>query len=318
MVVTGYRFRDLEPERRILAPIATVTGVQPQSRDELITATAHADAILNQLCMIDADTIAALECCRVIVICGVGVDSVDIEAATARGIMVCNVPDYCTEEVATHTLALLLAFERRVPHMMAHLRGGQWDDPHAYVIRRLAGRTLGLLGFGRIARRVGALAAAFGLHVLTSDPYVPPEQTREAGVEWVPLDSLLARSDYLSLHTPLTPETRRLIGAEALAKMRAGAVLINTSRGKIVDEEALIAALRDGRLRGAALDVFQEEPIVPTNPLLQMDNVIVTPHLAWYSEEAQTEVRQQAAQEIHRVLLGEPARNPVNRLVHRD
>lgn len=312
VVLTGCRYETLEPERRILAPIATVTSVPPGRCDRLIDAVAHADAILNHLCTIDAEIIVSLRRCRVIVICGVGLDSVDISAATARGILVCNVPDYCTDEVATHALALLLAMERQLPRMVNRLRAGEWDEPDRYDIRRLRGRSLGLLGFGRIAQRVGALGAAFGLDVFAHDPYVSPERAREAGATWVTFDSLFANSDYLSLHVPLDAATHHLVNRETLRRIRRGAILINTSRGRIVDEEALIAALSDGTLRGAALDVFEQEPIPPTSPLLHMDNVIVTPHLAWYSAEARDEVRQRAAQEIRRVLSGKPARNPVN------
>jgi len=313
-VVVGHRFENLDFEREILAPVAQVFEVHPQNDDELIGAIADADAILKQNCELGPTIIAALARCRVIVTYGVGVDTIDVDAATARGILVCNVPDYCIEEVATHTLALLLTFERKIPQMMARLRGGHWEGPEAYTIHRLTGRTLGLLGFGRIGQRVGALGAAFGLRVLAHDPYLTSEQVRRAGAEWIPLDDLWTRSDYLSVHCPLTRETKEMIGATELARMREDAVLINTSRGRVVHEEALIEALKAGRLRGAALDVFQDEPIAPTHPLLALDNVIVTPHLAWYSDRAQSDVRLRAAEEVRRVLLGSPPKHPVNHI----
>jgi D-3-phosphoglycerate dehydrogenase len=313
VVVTGHRFATLEPEREVLRGVAELHEVHPGTPEELVLATRDADAILNQTCRLDATVIAALRRCRVIQTYGVGVDSVDVAAATTRGIFVCHVPDYCVDEVATHTLALLLAFERRVPQLMERLREGVWLGPTAFPMHRLAGRTLGLLGFGRIARRVALMSAGFGLTVLTHDPEVTFDDTRAAGAEWLPLPRLLTRSDYLSVHVPLLPATRGLLGADALALLRPEAVVINTSRGAVIDQAALIDALQKGRLRGAALDVFEEEPLDAASPLVRLSSVVLTPHLAWYSEEAQDEVKRRAAEEVRRVLTGNPPRHPVNR-----
>jgi D-3-phosphoglycerate dehydrogenase len=314
VVAMGHRFDDLSVEQRILSPVAAVVDAFPRTEEELIIAAHGADGILNQLCQLTPRVITGLERCRVIAVYGVGVDSVDVAAATTRGIQVCNVPDYCTEEVAVHTLALLLSFERRIPQMMAHLEGGHWDAPRRYAIHRLTGRSLDLLGFGRIARRVAVLGQALGLRVLTHDPFVPPEDVAAVAAEWLPQMTLLSQSDYLSIHIPLTPATSGLLGPAELAVMRPGAILINTSRGNVFQEAALVTALRNGRIRGAALDVFVEEPIPPSNPLLNMENVIITPHMAWYSEEAETDVRQQAAAEVRRVLTGATPTHPVNQV----
>ena len=311
-VVTGHSFPTLAPEREVLAGVATVVESQPRDRAEVIAAARDADAIMNQQSLIDAAVIAALTRCRVIVAYGIGTDKIDLAAAAARGIRVCHVPDYCVDEVASHAMALLLAFERRVPQAMARLVHGHWDHPTAGSIRRLAGRTLGLLGLGRIGRRVAALAAPFGLRVVAHDPYLAAAPTGQPGVEWVSFDELLTTAHYLSIHCPLTPETRGLMGAAQFARMRADAVLVNASRGKIVQEAALVAALREGRLRGAALDVFEEEPLSPGNSLLDLDNVVLTPHVAWYSDEAQDELKREVAGEVRRALLGEPPRHPVN------
>jgi D-3-phosphoglycerate dehydrogenase len=313
VAVTGHRFATLAPEREVLRGIADLYEVHPGTQGDLIDAIRDADAVLNQTCQLDATVIAALGRCRVIQTYGVGVDSVDVAAATARGIVVCHVPDYCVEEVATHTLALVLAFERRVPQLMQGLRDGVWLGPTAFPMHRLAGRTLGLLGFGRIARRVAQMAVGFGLVVLTHDPEVTPDAARRADAEWLPLARLLTRSDYLSVHVPLLPATRGFLGVDALARLRPDAVVINTSRGAVIHQAALIEALEMGRLRGAALDVFEEEPLEPTSTLLRLRNVVLTPHLAWYSEEAQEEVKRRAAEEVRRVLTGEPPRHPVNR-----
>lgn len=313
VVVTGARFGSLAPERQILEGVAEVREASPRGRQELLAATQDADAILNQTCSLDAEVIAALARCRVIVQYGVGADSIDIEAATRRSIQVCHVPDYCTEEVTAHTWALLLGFERKIPQMLNRLRAGHWDIVPTHQIHRLAGRTLGLLGFGRIARRVAAVGAAFGMRLLAHDPFVEPVPMAAAGAESTALDHLMARSDYVSIHVPLTPATRGLVGAELLALVCPGAVLVNTSRGKVVREDALIAALREGRLRGAALDVFEDEPLPPAHPFREMDNVVLSPHVGWYSVEAREEVRRRAAEEVRSVLLGEPPRHPVNR-----
>jgi D-3-phosphoglycerate dehydrogenase len=302
----------MEPEREVLAGVAELVETQPKNQEEVIAAARDADAIMNQESQIKGPVIAALTRCKIIVAYGVGLDKIDVEAATAKGILVCRVPDYCKDEVATHTMALLLAFERKVPQSMARLQAGHWYHPTPGSMRRLTDRVLGLLGFGNIARRVAEMAAPFGFRIITHDPFITKGESQSGGAKWVSLDRLLADSDYLSIHCPLTEETQGFFGAETLAKMRPEAVLINASRGKIVQEAALVEALKASCLRGAALDVFQEEPLSPGSPLLKMDNVVLTPHTAWYSDDAQTQLKRQVAEEVRRALVGEPPINPAN------
>ncbi|MFO1061019.1 MAG: C-terminal binding protein [Dongiaceae bacterium] len=313
VVVTGHHFHTLEPERAVLADLADLVEAQPRSREEVIAAARDADAILNQDGRLDGPVIDALRHCRIIVAYGVGTDRIDVDAATARGIQVCNVPDYGLDEVAAHAIALLLAFERRIPQQAAAVRAGEWAQPPEGSSRRLAGRVLGIVGLGRIGRRVAALGRAFQLQVICADPHVPSDEAMRHSVQSVGLDELLQRADYVSLHCPLTEHTRGMLNAAAFARMKPDAVLINVARGPVVDEAALIETLRAGRLRGAALDVLEHEPTPTDNPLLSMENVIITPHTAWYSEEAQQRLKVGAAEEVRRALLGEPPRCPVNR-----
>ncbi len=311
-VVTGHSFSSLAIEREVLTNVAELVETQPRSRDEVIAAARDAHAVLNQNSLIDTEVVRSLSKCRVIVAYGIGTDKIDLVEATKQGIQVCNAPDYCLEEVATHTIALLLSIERQIPMMMARLRAGHWDHPHCGSMRRLSGLTFGCLGMGRIAQLVAKSALALGMRVIATDPFVAT--TTVAGVDFVSLDELLLRSDYLSIHCPLTPETHGLVDAGFIAKMRPDAVLINASRGKIVRESDLISALSRGRLRAAGLDVFESEPLDPDNPLLRMDNVVVTPHVAWHSEAAEEELKRTVAEEARLVLCGLAPRFPVNEL----
>lgn len=311
-VVTGHSFPALDIERSVLDGVATLMDPQPADRRQLLAAVRNADAIMNQNSIIDAEVIAAAPHCRVIVPYGIGVDKIDIEAATAHGIQVCNVPHYCIEEVAIHTLALLLGFERGIARGDARIRAGHWDHPARGSMRRLSGRTLGLLGFGRIARTVAGVAKAMQLKVIAHDPMVTAEEMQREGVESVQIGDLALRSQYISIHCPLTPQTRGLIDAGFLAAMRNDAVLINASRGRIIQEAALVDALAKARIRGAALDVFEVEPTPADNPLLTMENVMLAPHVAWYSDESQDELKFTVADEVRRVLTGIAPRFPVN------
>ncbi len=245
--------------------------------------------------------------------CGSGYDKVDVEAAHARGVEVVYVPDYGTDDVADHTLALLLACARRVPSSDRAMRAGQWL-PYAQLgaMRRLRGSTLGLLGFGRIARATAKRAFAFGMELLVHDPGVDDVTLAAAGARRADdLNDLLARADALSIHLPLTPATHRLIGAPELAAMKPGSLLVNTSRGEIVDEDALAAALAGGHLGGAGLDVFETEPLPQDSPLIGLESAVVTPHSAAFSEQALAEVRTRALDDALRVLAGDPPRDPV-------
>lgn len=263
---------------------------------------------------LDAEVLAAAERLRVIARAGIGVDNIDLEAATRKGILVMNIPGASTLAVAEHTFALLLALLRRIPMAWLSLREGRWERER-FVGAQLAGKTLGLLGLGRIGTEVARRARAFEMHVIAFDPYIPEERAAALQIELVPdLDELYARADILSLHVPLTRETHRLINREAFAKMKPGVILVNTARGAVVDEEALLEALNSGRVAGAALDTFSEEP--PRSPTLQAliahERVVAVPHLGGSTREAQRLISRQIAQQVLDALGGRDYRNVVN------
>lgn len=247
---------------------------------------------------------------------GIGLDTVDLAAATRHGVCVSHVPDFCYDEVADTAMTLLLAVARKVRLADRHVRGGSWVPSSLLPMRRLRGQTIGLVAFGNIARMVAERARGFGLRVLAFDPYVDAGAMARLGVEKVEtLEGLLAQSDIVSLHTPLTEETRALIGATAFAVMKPGAILINTSRGKVVDEPALIEALRSGRLAGAGLDVLWTEPPAKDNPLFAMDNVVLTPHYASSTVEAIQDLTEKVNRQIVQFLRGEWPTYLANRAV---
>jgi D-3-phosphoglycerate dehydrogenase / 2-oxoglutarate reductase len=249
--------------------------------------------------------------CKAIGRFGLGVDNIDIKAAAELGITVTYVPDYCMHEVSDHAMALLLALARKIPFSNRLVQGGRWEMPAVVPIHRLAGRVLGLVGFGNIPRALTPKAKAFGLRVVAHDPFVGGDALAAAGVEGKSFDELLAISDFVSVHAPLTPGTRGLFNADAFRKMKKGSILINTARGPLVDEAALIAALDAGHLGAAALDVVEVEPPAPESRLLGRDNLILTPHTAFYSVEALDELQAKCASDVARVLLGEPPVYPV-------
>jgi D-3-phosphoglycerate dehydrogenase / 2-oxoglutarate reductase len=305
-------FPNLDAARAVLAAIGAELELAPHpTPDAIMKIAAGADALLVTYAKITADMIGQMSRCRIISRFGIGVDNVDLAAATAAGIVVTKVPDYCIDEVSDHAMALLLAVGRKIALANGHVQDGRWEMPAVVPIHRLRGSVLGLVGFGRIPQLVVPKARAFGLQVIAFDPYAPADAFAREGVERVELPQLLSRSDYVSIHTPLLPETRGLFNADAFRQMKPTAYLINTARGPIVDEAALAAALDDGQLAGAALDVMPQEP--PTgSPLLGRENVIITPHTSFYSEESLLELQRKAAEEVAAVLSGRPPRNPVN------
>jgi D-3-phosphoglycerate dehydrogenase len=275
-------------------------------------AASDADALLVQYADVDEDALRTLERCRGVVRYGVGVDSVDVDAATRLGVWVVNVPDYGVEEVSDHALALVLGLLRGVVILDRAAREGRWDHAAAGALRRLSTRTVGVLGCGRIGSAFALKARALGFDVRAYDPLGIPEAVRAAGVEAASFEEVLEGSDAISLHVPLTRETRHLIDAGALGRMRAEAFVVNTSRGGVVDGAALRAALDEGRLGGAALDVLETEPPDPDDALVRHERVVVTPHAAWYSEESALTLKTEAAREAVRVVRGERPRSPVN------
>ena len=250
--------------------------------------------------------------CQVVARYGIGVDTIDLAAATARGVVVCNVPDAIHEEVADHAMALILALWRRFPKADAIARGEGWSWPALRPIHRIRGLTLGLVGFGNISRAVASRARPFGFRVIAYDPYVSVDEASSSSVELVTFAELLARSDVVSVHTPLTDETRGLFDREAFRQMKPMAYFVNTARGKIHDEGALHKAIVDGEIAGAGLDVFEMEPPDPANPLLSLESVIVTPHSAGYSEEGVQQILENAAWNVVAVLKGFYPRSIVN------
>jgi D-3-phosphoglycerate dehydrogenase len=312
VAVSDSVFPDLDPARRVLSTIDADLQLASQLTPEaILRISAEADALLVTYATITAEMIRQMRRCRIISRFGIGVDNVDIAAATAAGIVVTKVPDYCIDEVSDHAMALLLALVRKIPLANAQVHAGRWEMQAVVPIHRVRGNVLGLVGFGRIPQLVAPKAKSFGLRVVAYDPYIPQEIFSRAGVEGVDFLQLLKISDYVSIHSPLLPETRGLFNAEIFRQMKPTAYLINTARGPIVDETALARALDAGQLAGAALDVMPQEP--PSgSPLLGRNNVIITPHTSFYSEESLVDLQTKAAEEVVRVLKGQAPRNPVN------
>jgi D-3-phosphoglycerate dehydrogenase / 2-oxoglutarate reductase len=312
IAVTDSVFPSLDPAMAALKRVdPEVRMAASASAEDILAVARDADAILVTYAKLPGDLLRQLTRCKVIGRFGLGVDNIDVPAATERGITVTYVPDYCMHEVSDHAMALLLALARKIPLSNMLVQAGRWEMPAVVPIHRLHGRVLGLLGFGNIPRALAPKAKAFGLEVITHDPYVAPDTLTAAGVAAVGFDDLLARADFISVHAPLLPATRGLINAAALAKMKQGAFLINTARGPLVDEAALVAALDSGRLGGAALDVVAVEPLAKNSPLMGRDNVILTPHTGFYSVEALDELQSKCANDVARVLSGEKPVYPV-------
>jgi D-3-phosphoglycerate dehydrogenase len=284
-----------------------------RSADELIPQIQGAHALIVQWASISRPVIDSLQQCRVISRYGIGVDMIDLEAARERGILVCNVPDFCIEEVSTHTIAFVLALNRHILAHHAHVTSGKWGGPPGGAPVRLSRQSIGVVGLGKIGSEVARKAKGLGLRVYAYDPYLKPEQAETLGVELIGLDDLLRRSDYLSIHCPLTKETRHLIGAEQLARIKPSAYLINMARGPVVDQVALYNALAKGVIAGAAVDVLEQEPPRPDDPLLELPNVLFTPHTSSWSAESVVQLRRDVARNVVLVLRGDPPRAVVNR-----
>jgi D-3-phosphoglycerate dehydrogenase len=311
--VLTHVFPDLTPERAVLEPhgIDVIDGA-PLAPEARLREAEACDALLVQDTPIDAAFIGRLSRCRVLGLYGAGIDNADVGAARRRGMLVVHVPDYGTEEVADHALCLLLACARGLAPLGATLRAGAWDyGAAARPLHRLRGRTLGIVGLGRIGRRLAAKARALELRVLGTDPIFSPAQAAAAGIDWRPLPDLLAASDFVSLHAPLIPATEGMIGRDELARMKPGAYLINVARGGLVDESALLDALERRHLAGAGLDVLAIEPAPRDHPLVGHPRVVLTPHSAWYSEEGMRDLQRLLAEDVLRALHGKPPRRPV-------
>jgi D-3-phosphoglycerate dehydrogenase len=312
VVITDTVFSSTDPEREVLGELADLELAPAADEQTLRQVAAEADALLNCYAKLSPDLLRSLRRCRIIARYGIGVDTVPLNVASQAGIMVTNVPDYCIDEVSDHALALLLNLARGIGRASLATRAGDWDIGVVQPLFRLRGRTLAIVGFGRIGRALAEKARPLGLRIVASDRYVPDEAIRAAGVEPASLQSALEQADVVSVHVPLTDETRHLIDARALGWMKSTAFVVNTSRGPVIDTQALVDALRAGELAGAGLDVIEPEPPPPEHELRQMPNVLLTPHTAFYSEESQRELQRRAAEEVARVLRGEQPRSLVN------
>jgi D-3-phosphoglycerate dehydrogenase / 2-oxoglutarate reductase len=312
IAVTDSPFPSLDPAVAALKRVDPELRMAKSASAQDILAVAHdADAVLVTYAKLPGELLKEFTRCKVIGRFGLGVDNIDIPAAARLGITVTYVPDYCLHEVSDHAIALLLALARKIPFSNRLVQSGRWEVPPVVPLRRLEGQVLGLIGFGNIPRAIAPKAKAFGLKVISYDPYVSATAMNALGVEATSFEDLLGRSDFVSIHAPLLPATRSLMNAAAFAGMKKGGFVVNTARGPLIDEPALVAALDSGHLAGAALDVVAVEPLAEDSPLLGRDNVILTPHTAFYSLEALEELQTKCASDVARVLSGETPVYPV-------
>lgn len=305
VVITDYEFSTLEQEEAALGSLdVEIIRAQCCTEEDVIEVAKDADALINQYAPISRKVIESLPNLKVVSRYGIGVNTIDVEAATEHGVIVGNVTDYCLDEVSDHAFALIMACARKVVTLNNAVKNGNWDYKVSVPIFRLPGRVLGLVGFGKIPQTLAKKAQAFGINVISYDPFVSAEVASEFNVALVDLNELCEKSDFISVHAPLIEATRGMISDEQFDLMKKEAFIINTARGPVIDEKALIRALEAGKIGGAGLDVLEDEPIASDHPLLKMDNVILNPHAAWYSEESQLELQRKTAQNVADVLSG--------------
>jgi D-3-phosphoglycerate dehydrogenase len=313
VLITDYAWPDLDIEQSMLEPLGVELAVAQRGDEaELMELVPDADVILSCWKPLTPRTLDRAGRCTLISKFGTGLDNIAVEHATQLGILICNVPDFCLDEVSDHAMALLLACARRIVPFTGETRAGDWNPKNAHALRRLRGKTLGIVGYGAIAKTLIPKARAFGMEIVVYTPRIQPGQIELGVTATNDLHAMLGASDFVTIHAPATPETHHLIDAHALAAMKSTAWLINTSRGALIDEPALIAALQNGTIAGAALDVLAQEPPDPANPLLSMPNVLVTPHAAFSSRESLEDLRQKACQRVIEVLRGELPQRIVN------
>ena len=319
VVITDYDFGDVDVEKGILeAAGAEVIALQAKAQEDLFDIAPDCAAMINQYARIGKETIMRMQKCEVIARYGVGVDIVDVETATGQGILVTNVQDYCTEEVADHAIALWLTLARKLPEYDRATHAGVWQWQSGKPVYRLRGRTMGVVSLGKIGQAIAARAQAFGVKLIAYDPFLPTEVAAKLDVELVGKSELIARSDYILMQAPMTPDTHHFLSDAEFAAMKPGAILVNTGRGPTVDNAALYRALTDGTLAAAGLDDPEEEPAKRAswnpddNPLFTLPNVLVTPHAAYYSEESIRAARVTAATQVAKVLTGQKPDYTVN------
>jgi D-3-phosphoglycerate dehydrogenase len=313
IVITDDRFGWIDEERVAFAGLDVELVVENcHSEDEVINACKDADALLVNQAPLTRKVIKRLQCCKVISRYGIGYDNVDIEAATEQGIWVTNVTGYCTEEVAEHALGMLLCCVRQIPYKDRQIRSGLWNINQP--IRRMSGRTLGIVGFGATGRAFWEKVQGFGFsRILINDPHVSEKLLPGMFGEASSFDEIIEQADFISLHVPLKPETRHLLNVETIARMKHGVIIINVSRGLVIDETALVVALQSGKVAAAGLDVFEHEPLSVNNPLLQLPNVVLTDHSAYYSQESVSVLKTRTAMNAREVLEGKIPRSAVNK-----
>jgi D-3-phosphoglycerate dehydrogenase len=315
VVITDCDHGSINEEKEELGRIgAELILAQVKEEEDLIRACEDADGLINQYALLTQRVFKHLPNCKVVSRYGVGVDSVDLKAATDLGIIVANVPDYCMDEVSNQTISMILTLIRKTAFFDQKVKSGQWDFHSGIPIYRTRGKTLGLVGCGKIGLEVAKKISSFGVKVISFDPYLqkPPE-----GIELTDLDTLLKESDFISIHCPLNDSTRHLIGQREFGKMEKRPIVINTSRGPIIDESALIQALAKGQISGAGLDVLEKEPPDSKNPMLKMENVVLSPHVGFYSVESISELKRRTAENVSAVLLGKLPKSVVNQEVMR-
>jgi D-3-phosphoglycerate dehydrogenase len=314
VVLSDNKTVDPAHQREILVNAgADIEILNEKTEDAVAAAIRGADGlIVDAATPVTAAALAGTETLRVVGRAGIGVDNVDVAAAAENGITVVNVPDYALEEVSTHAFALLLACVRAVPQYDRAVRAGEWGWTVGAPMRRMAGKTLGLVGFGQIARRLAAKLRTFGLDVVATDPYVDAATMRDYGVERCSFEAVLDRADYLSVHAPLYDETRGLLSTPEFGRLSDDCIVLNTARGPVIDEAALVDALDRGEIASAGLDVLESEPPSPDSPLLDRDDVVLTPHAGWYSEESRADLSESVARDVAAVLRGEAPATPVD------
>ncbi len=314
VVVTDYCFKSLDNEKRIISDVgAKFSAYNCKTNEEVIECAKGADILMVQYYEMTADIIETLDNCELIVRYGIGINNIDLDAANRKGILVANVPDYAIEEVSDHTVTLMFSLIRKLPRITESIKEGDWDFKISSPIQRVKGQTLGLVGYGRIPRLLNHKVKNFGFNVLVYDPFIEPEDVDEDGVEIVDLDTLITRSDIISLHAPLTGATRHMFNIDVFEKMKDSAYLINTSRGSLINDDDLIEAIEKGLIAGAAIDVSETEPLSADSKLRRFNNVIVTPHMAWYSERALELLQIKAAECAAKYIKGELPDSVINK-----
>lgn len=313
VVLTDYVWDNLNVEHEILGDIANIVPIQKTNPDEFFPEAEDCDALLNTYGgPITAEVMARMPNCKIISRYGIGVDTIDLKAATKAGIIVTNNPTYCIEEVAEHTVAMLLTAARKIAFYDRQVRSEKWEVTPGKPMFRLAGSTVGLVGYGNIARRVAVALNGLGMKVLYSDPFVEQGQFDTPG-EKTEFNAMLKNSDYVCIHAPLMPQTKHMFSTEQFKLMNDHAILVNCSRGPIIDTDALVSALDNNEISSVALDTTDPEPLPNPHPLRDRENVIINPHAAWYSEEAMSKLQHGAPSEVARALRGKSPVNIVNK-----